>query len=241
MKCACPWVWSRATITLCSCNEWADRGQTRKKKRQPRGWNEGPWFDYQQMHATFVFFQLSRWALGPTKPPILWVSWKRPGRGKHSPPSGAKVKNECTCNSISSYAFMARKCTQIMWQCMRPTGLEFDRTRFTFSQKKRFSVPENSQWGRSEHLLPQWLRVSTEAVNVLSRRARMLDPGKMEVVVSYHTAPLLPCRWAQYLHSIQSMQPPRHPVKATLFRDRILMTYYSSQFDCTSESLLYNM
>jgi len=124
---------------------------------------------------------------------------------------------------------------------MRLTGLEFDRTHFTLSQKKRFRVPESSQWGRREHLLPQCLRISTEAVNVLSRRARMLDPGKMKVFVSYHAASLLPCRWAQYLHTIQSMQPTGHPVKATLCRERTIMTYYSLQFDCRSDSLLYYM
>jgi hypothetical protein len=48
----------------------------------------------------FLFITISRMALGPTQPPIQWVSGalslgvKRPGReADHSPPSSAEVKN----------------------------------------------------------------------------------------------------------------------------------------------------
>jgi hypothetical protein len=57
-------------------------------------------FESWQGLAIFLFTTASRPALGPTQPPIQWVSGilslgvKRPGReADHSPPSSAEVKN----------------------------------------------------------------------------------------------------------------------------------------------------
>jgi hypothetical protein len=57
-------------------------------------------FDFQRVLGVFLFTTVSRMALGPTQPPIQWVSGapslavKRPGReADHSPPSSAEVKN----------------------------------------------------------------------------------------------------------------------------------------------------
>jgi len=54
-------------------------------------------------------------ALGPTPPPIQWVTEalslgvKRPGsEADHSPPSSAKVKNAWTYTSTPQHAFMVR-------------------------------------------------------------------------------------------------------------------------------------
>jgi hypothetical protein len=53
-------------------------------------------------------------SLGPTQPPIQWLSGaltsevKRPGReADQSPPSSADVKNTWSCASTTSYIFMA--------------------------------------------------------------------------------------------------------------------------------------
>jgi hypothetical protein len=62
----------------------------------------------------FLFTTASRMALGPTQPPIQWVTGvlslriKRPGRETdHSPPSSAEVKNEWSYTSTPQYVFMA--------------------------------------------------------------------------------------------------------------------------------------
>jgi hypothetical protein len=61
----------------------------------------------------FLFTPASRLALGPTQPPIQWVSGvlslgvKRPGpEADHSPPSDAKVKNVWSYTSTPQYAFV---------------------------------------------------------------------------------------------------------------------------------------
>jgi hypothetical protein len=56
---------------------------------------------------------MSRMALGPTQPPIQWVSWalslgvKQPGHeADHSPPCSAEVKNVWHYTSTPQYIFM---------------------------------------------------------------------------------------------------------------------------------------
>jgi len=56
---------------------------------------------------------MSRLALGPTQPPILWVPWalttgiKWPGlEADHSPPSSAEVKNAWNYTSTPPDIFM---------------------------------------------------------------------------------------------------------------------------------------
>jgi hypothetical protein len=62
----------------------------------------------------FFFFTSSGPALGPTQPPIQWVSGalspqvNRPGReANHSPPTSAKIKETWIYTSTPSYVFMA--------------------------------------------------------------------------------------------------------------------------------------
>jgi len=52
---------------------------------------------------------LSRPAMGPTQPPIQWITGvKRPRReANHSPHSSAEVKNAWGYTSTPQYAFMA--------------------------------------------------------------------------------------------------------------------------------------
>jgi hypothetical protein len=65
------------------------------------GWTTGvPGFDFRWRLGIFLFATASRPVLGPTQPPIKWVSGifprvvKRPGHeGDHSPPSSADVEN----------------------------------------------------------------------------------------------------------------------------------------------------
>jgi hypothetical protein len=72
------------------------------------GWDIGVLgFDSRQELGIFLFTTVSRTALGPTQPLILWVpaalplGVKRPGReADYSPPSSAEVKN--TWNYTSS-------------------------------------------------------------------------------------------------------------------------------------------
>jgi len=62
----------------------------------------------------FFFSPPQQSALGPTHPPIQWVSGnlslevKRPEReSDHPPPSSVEVKNAWNCTSIPPYVFMA--------------------------------------------------------------------------------------------------------------------------------------
>jgi hypothetical protein len=79
------------------------------------GWTIGVLgFDSQREVGIFLFTTASRTALGPTQPPIQWVSGalslgvKRPGReADHSPPSSTEVKNAWNYISTPQYAFMA--------------------------------------------------------------------------------------------------------------------------------------
>jgi hypothetical protein len=72
-------------------------------------------FDSRQGLGTFLSTTVSRPALGPTQPPIQWLSealslgLKRPGsENDHSPPSSAEVKNAWSYTSNPAYAFVAR-------------------------------------------------------------------------------------------------------------------------------------
>jgi hypothetical protein len=71
-------------------------------------------FDPRRGLGIFLFFIMFRPALGPTQPPIQWVSGalrvgvKQPGRETdHSPPYSAEAKNACSYTSTPQYAFMA--------------------------------------------------------------------------------------------------------------------------------------
>jgi hypothetical protein len=62
----------------------------------------------------FLLSTASRLALGPTQPPIQWVTWalslgiKRPGReADHSPPTSAEIKNAWSYTSTAQFAFVA--------------------------------------------------------------------------------------------------------------------------------------
>jgi hypothetical protein len=72
------------------------------------------WFDFRRELGIFLFTAASRPALGPTQPPIKWVSQtlplgvKRLGReADHSPPTSAEVKNAWSYTSTPQYVFMA--------------------------------------------------------------------------------------------------------------------------------------
>jgi len=61
---------------------------------------------------------IPRLAVGPTQPPMQQISGvgyfflrvKRPGReAEHVTQLSAEVKNDCSCTSISAYAFMASR------------------------------------------------------------------------------------------------------------------------------------
>jgi hypothetical protein len=75
--------------------------------------DRGSRFDSKRGLGIFLFTTASRMALGPTQPPIQWVSGalslgvKRPEReADHSLPSSAKVKNAWSYTSIPRYVFM---------------------------------------------------------------------------------------------------------------------------------------
>jgi hypothetical protein len=74
------------------------------------------WSGFESRHGLgiFLFTTVSRPALGPTQPPIQWVSGavslgvKRPGcEADHSLPSNAEFKNAWSYTSTPQYAFMA--------------------------------------------------------------------------------------------------------------------------------------
>ena len=68
-----------------------------------RLWLDDAWFSSQQGQENILFSKMSRQALGSTQPPIQWVpsvlslgvKWLQ-GEVHCSPPSSAKVKNECS-------------------------------------------------------------------------------------------------------------------------------------------------
>jgi len=72
-------------------------------------------FDYWQGLGIFLFTIVSRPALGPTQPPMQWVSWalslgiKRPELGAdHSPPFSTESRNSWSCTftpDMSSWLF----------------------------------------------------------------------------------------------------------------------------------------
>jgi hypothetical protein len=75
---------------------------------------DDPGFESRQGLGIFLFATASRPALGPTQPPIKWVTGslslreKRPGReADHSPPSTADVKNAWSCISAPQYVLIA--------------------------------------------------------------------------------------------------------------------------------------
>jgi hypothetical protein len=78
------------------------------------GWTIGVLgFDSRWRLGIFLFTIASRTALGPTQPPIKWVSRalslgvKRLEReADHSPPSSAEVKHAWSYTSIPPYVFM---------------------------------------------------------------------------------------------------------------------------------------
>jgi hypothetical protein len=66
-------------------------------------------FNSQQKQGIFLFTTASRLVLGPTQPPIQWVSEikRLEVEAGHSPPSSAEVKNAWSYTSTSQYVFMA--------------------------------------------------------------------------------------------------------------------------------------
>jgi hypothetical protein len=69
-------------------------------------------FDCRQCCHIFLFCKAFRPALGPPSLPFNWCRWvKQSGReAGHSPPTSAEVKNEWSCTSTPSYAFLT--CTR---------------------------------------------------------------------------------------------------------------------------------
>jgi hypothetical protein len=84
-------------------------------ERWATGWTIGVLgFDSRRGLGIFLFTAASRVALGPTQPPIQWVSGalslgvKRPGReANHSLPSSAEIKNAWSYIPLPQYSFMA--------------------------------------------------------------------------------------------------------------------------------------
>jgi len=71
-------------------------------------------FNQKWRRVPVIWSNLFRPALGPTQPPIQWVTGvlslgvKRPGReANHSPPSSAEIKNACGYISTPQYTFKA--------------------------------------------------------------------------------------------------------------------------------------
>jgi hypothetical protein len=102
-------------------------------------------FDSRRGLEIFLFTTASRTALGPTEPPIQWVSGalslrvKRPGReADHSPPSSAEVKNAWSYTSTPQYAFIVKH-----------------RDNFTFLPLPRWAPePVWMRWRREKESLP---------------------------------------------------------------------------------------
>jgi hypothetical protein len=76
-------------------------------------------FDSWRGLGIFLFTTASRKVLGPTQPPIQWVTGalslrvKRPEReADNSPPSSAEVKNALSYISTPQYVFMAWCCVK---------------------------------------------------------------------------------------------------------------------------------
>jgi hypothetical protein len=70
-------------------------------------------FNSQWVLGIFLFTTMSRMALGPTQPPIQWVTGalslgiKQLGHeADHSPPSSAKIKNVWSYTCTPQYIFM---------------------------------------------------------------------------------------------------------------------------------------
>jgi len=68
------------------------------------------------MMEFFLFCTASRWAPGPTQPPIQWVlgavtsEVKWSGReADHSSPSSTKIKNAWSCTSTPPYVFVQER------------------------------------------------------------------------------------------------------------------------------------
>jgi hypothetical protein len=100
------------------------------------------WFESRQ--RLDLFTTVSRPALGPTQPPIQWVTGslslvlKRPwDEPDHSPPSSAEVNNAWSYTSTPQYVFMT-------WCTVK----EKRRNNFTFTLYSNIfpSVPRSSEW-----------------------------------------------------------------------------------------------
>jgi hypothetical protein len=120
------------------------------------GLSEQSGFDSRRGLWIFLFATASRPALGPTQPPIQWVSGilspgvKRPRRETdHSPPSSAEVKNTWIFTSTPPYAFTA-------WCLVNHT----DKFTFTFIARGFVSAIYNPvQWGTKWNMRPSvWSR-----------------------------------------------------------------------------------
>jgi hypothetical protein len=76
------------------------------------GWTTGrSRFDPRQRQRIFPLASVSRPALGPTQPPVQWVTWvlspgvTRPGRdADHSPPCSAEIENDYELYLLSPQA-----------------------------------------------------------------------------------------------------------------------------------------
>jgi hypothetical protein len=73
-----------------------------------RLWTGRRWYDSRQGQGLFLFAVAWRLVLGPTQPPIQWVTRdvssavKRPGRkADHPPPCSAAIKNALSYTSAS--------------------------------------------------------------------------------------------------------------------------------------------
>jgi hypothetical protein len=135
-----------------------------------------------------ISFTASRTALGPTQPPIQWVSEalylgvKWPGREvDHSPPSSAEVKNAWSYTSTPQYAFMA-------WCLVKHRG------KFTFTLCLHFAY--NQLWYIQ---LPLW-GISFQPSSVFSTSGLVLSfvctlPVVSVLVLLSSLLGTVPCRY----------------------------------------------